>query len=1206
MTNRAIAVCVAGARIALMTFGLTASAASTVAALDSRKPVSQFSITTWQTADGLPQNAATAVAQTPDGYLWVGTQEGLVRFDGSHFEVFNRRNTAAFPANDIRALLVGRDGSLWIGINGGLVRQKNGQFSRYAEAEGLSHHWVSSLFEDRSGTLWIGTFGGGVIRLGRGGAETFTKQKGLADDFVWATAETSDGSVWVGTSHGLSRFSQGHWTTYTTREAVPEDHVYALTVDRAGALWIGTGGGLTRFVGERFQSWTTTQGLVNNVVKTIFEDRNGSLWVGTDGGLSRYDGRAFESYTKKQGLSNELILAVTEDHEGNIWIGTYGGGLSRLTDRSFSTVASADGLSDDMARAVYETRDGRLLVGTQSGGLNVLEHGRVVRTYQKRDGLPDNYVSALHEGRDGTVWIGTAAGLARLNGGRVTRVTARGLTDDAIKALYEDPAGTLWIGTRGAGLKLLAHGVVTTYDKRSGLSDVVRSFFADATGVVWIGSDAGLTRYAYGAFKTWTLKNESSHVPVMTISGDADGTIWAGTYSGGLFRLKDGQLTNFSVANGLYDDLVFQIVDDGHGDLWLTCNKGISRVSKSQLREVAEGRASTISPRVYGLSDGMKSSECNGNSQPAGTRRHDGTLWFPTIKGVVSVDPHQMVFNTLAPPIIVESVTVDKALMPQSGSLTARPGDGALEFHFVALTFSSPERVRFKYQLVGFDRDWVDAGARRDAYYTNIPPGRYRFRVTAQNNDGVWNNAGAVVDLVLQPHVYQTLGFYAACAAGLVVCGVGLFRWRVRRIHDWAGQLEQTVAARTSELRQEIHERRQAEEQLRHAKDAADAANRAKSEFLANVSHEIRTPMNGVLGMTSLALDTDLTSEQREYLEMVHASGESLMSIINDILDFSKVEAGRIELDPVPFSLRTFLAEALEPLTWSAAQRGLALRSEIEATIDGALVGDMVRLRQVLVNLVGNAIKFTERGSVTVRAGARERTDGRVTLDVAVIDTGIGIPEEKRALIFEPFRQADGSTTRKYGGTGLGLTICVKLVEIMGGRMSIESTPGAGSTFRFSAVLDRMPEMPTAPEIDASLALDADRALAVLLAEDNLVNQHLARRTIEKWGHQVTVVSTGREAVDAAQQRRFDLILMDVQMPEMDGFEATARIRARERGYRVPIVAMTAHALTGDRERCISAGMDGYVTKPIDLSKLRETIDDITGRSMTPQLHLAS
>ena len=1155
--------------------------------------MSQFSLTTWQTANGLPENTVSAIAQTPDGYLWLGTQEGLVRFDGVHFEVFDRRNTEAFPGNDVRALAVSHDGSLWIAFNGGFVHAKNGHFSRYTKAEGFSHESITSLFEDRAGTSWIGTFGGGLIRFKDGRFDAFTRQQGLADDFVWAIAETPDGSIWAGTNGGLSRFSQGRWLSYLTPEALPENHVHALTVDRAGVLWIGTSDGLTRFSGDRFQTFTTAQGLANNVVKAIYEDTQGSLWIGTNGGLVRYRGDTFDSYTKKQGLSSDLVLAVTEDREGNLWIGTYGGGLNKLSDRSFKTYASEEGLSDDMARAIYETRDGRLLVGTQSGGLNVFENERFVRSYQKADGLPDNYVSALLEGRDGAVWIGTAAGLARLSAGRVTKVTASGLANDSIKALYEDPDGTLWIGTRGAGLKLLKRGLMTAYDSRTGLSDVVRSFFADASGAVWIGSDAGLTRYAHGEFKTWPLTDGVSRVSVMTIAGDPDGTIWAGTYGAGLFRFKDGTLTRFSPANGLYDDIVFQIVDDGRGDLWMTCNKGVFRVSKSQLHAVAEGRARAVSPIGYGLSDGMKSAEGNGNAQPAGVRRRDGTLWFPTIRGVVSVNPARMALNSLVPPVVLQRFTVNGTASGPAASFRAKPGDGQLEFHFAALTFTAPERVRFKYQLVGFDREWVDAGVRRDAYYTNIPPGTYRFQVIAQNNDGVWNTTGASVDIVLEPHFYQTRLFYAACAAGLLFSGVWLFRLRVRRIRAWAAQLERTVTTRTVQLQLEVADRRRAEVKAIEMAEAAGAANRAKSEFLANVSHEIRTPMNGVLGMTDLALDTDLTATQRDYLQTVRISAESLMGVINDILDFSKAESGRIDLDPAPFGLRAFLAETVKPLTWRAEQNGLTLRCEVDPGASDALVGDEIRLRQVLVNLVGNAIKFTQSGGITIRVATTQLADGHVKLDVAVTDTGIGIPKEQQALIFEPFRQADGSTTRRYGGTGLGLAICVKLVAIMGGDVSLESRPNVGSTFRFSVVLGQGLACDSASAIDDTPTPHVDRVLDVLLAEDNVVNQLLARRLIEKWGHRVAVVSSGREATLAAARRHFDVIFMDVQMPDMDGLEATAIIRSAEQGHRVPIIAMTAHAMNGDREMCCAAGMDDYVTKPIDAQRLRAAIDRV-------------
>lgn len=809
-------------------------------ALDPHSALKEYGYQSWQTDTGLPQNTVHAIVQGRGGFLWIATEGGLVRFDGVDFRVYTHAQTArrrplpaasgatrtpGLPSDLIDDLMLGSDGALWISTSGGLARMSEGHLEAIGPERGIPATQVWRTFEDRRGTVWVLT-AAGLFRIEQGRGRAVPLTEDLTENSRMAAS--ADGSLWIGTAEGLLRGNEnGHFAA-----AGGNGEVLALAVDGRGTAWAGLQDGLEACTGNGCRNVTLPGG---GAVHALVADRAGRMWIGADGGLFTADGnelRVDAQVTGRvdflsldhqgmlwagtaQGLaridprddgpaeflrSGDIFLAATEDREGDLWLGTESGGLAVLRDRKFSTLDAAEGLNDEYVLALAQAPNGHVGVGTKGGGLNVFRDGRF-HALTTEQGLSSNVVLAVSAAANGDVWVGTPDGLDLLHEGRVARVftTADGLADDFVRSLYVDGEGALWAGTRH-GLSRYRNGSFTTWAATDGLgSDLVGAIHGDGQGGLWIGTLGGLTHFRGGVFRNFTKHDGLSSNIVTSLHLDRDGTLWIGTNDAGLNRRKDGRIV--SIRSEQLPTRVIGILEDDSGFLWISSNTGVYRVQEAALNRMADGGPPAEVLR-FGVADGMRISECSSGGHPAALRLQDGTLWFATLKGIAVVGPEQMPLNQVAPKVVVEQVSVDDVPQEQTSGLNIAPGHSHYEFDYAGLSFVAPQKVEYRYQLVGFDRGWVDAGTRRVAFYTNLPHGRYTFRVMARNNDGVWSTAAATASLVVAPHMWQTWWFRVLLALALL--GAGYAAWR-RRLQGVEREFQAVLGERTR-IAREIHD----------------------------------------------------------------------------------------------------------------------------------------------------------------------------------------------------------------------------------------------------------------------------------------------------------------------------------------------------------------------------------------------------------------
>lgn len=776
-------------------------------ALDPAKAITQYLQTNWNTATGLPQSTVIAVEQTTDGYMWLGTEEGLTRFDGVRFTVFTRRNTPGLASNYIQALRADPDGSLWIGTDTGLSHfranpeeRQSGTFDMLTTADGLSSNNITALCEDHEGGLWIGT-SDGLNRLRHGHIQQWSVKDGLAGMGVNAMAVDSGGTLWVGTEKGLSRFEKGHFVTLSKHSGLPSDIVTALAASPDGSIYVGT---LSNQVAQILRGHLTIlePRLPWNEINALLPDRNGSLWMAFDHhGIGRLQKGRLDLYDAARGLPSDRCSNVLfEDREGSLWLGLQDAGVVQLRDGKFSVFGQPEGLSGNYIDSVMQAQDGTMWIAADTDGLNHLLADGKVELWNQSRGLPNQEIFSILQTRDGSLWVGYRRGtLARMRNGRIWIYHDNQAADVGLLSLFEDRQGQLWVGFAGSGLALFDNG----HFHHVTSTGQVRSIIQSTDGALWIGLDGdGVERFDGGSItRRFTSADGLAGNHVLGLDGDRDGTIWVGT-ADGLSRIRDGHIISWTPQQGLPDSAVGSVIEDNLGNLWIGGDSGILRIAKQELNQSALAPGSAIHPVVYGTSDGLRTRETlYGTGQPVWKSR-DGRLWFSTIMGAAVIDPAHIAANQIVPPVWIERVTFNSQNVLLRDGLHLGPGSGNLEVTFTAPSFVAPQQVRFRYRLRGFDPDWVYTSS-RVAWYTNLPSGHYDFAVEAANSDDVWNRAGASFHFVLRPlaiHTPLAWFCYAILASLLAWSIVDL---RTRNLRKRQKELTQTVAERTAQLEEE-------------------------------------------------------------------------------------------------------------------------------------------------------------------------------------------------------------------------------------------------------------------------------------------------------------------------------------------------------------------------------------------------------------------
>ena len=956
----------------------------------------QYRFDHWTTDNGLPQNSVYSIIQTRDGYLWFTTLDGLVRYDGVRFTIFDKSNSKGLASNRIRCLYEDNSATLWIGTEGGLAYYRDGAFKTVTTADGLPDNLVFDIQGDRDG---------GVLIVTRQGYGTWRDNKyipypgsGLRPRY--AVYYGPSGTRWTLSNEGLEKYKNGQTTVFhLTWPAGTQTSPNTLFEDHNENLWAAAGtnsiyeirkDGVIKLYGDK-------DGIPHFSVRSFGEDNQGNLWLcTTGGGLVRFRDDRFTTYTKENGLSDHDLWCMFQDREGTIWIGTGDGGINRITGQFITSYGKKDGLAGDNVYPIFRDHNGDSWIGTTTGFSHL--HNDSISNYLTGPVSPGSHaINSFFEDDQNHLWVGMVNGLFSIENGKLIQSGLYNsfLGDTSIWVIYQDGSKNLWAGTEKGLLRIKDNqGKLFTVDQ--GLpSNEVRDIHEDRDGSIWVATAGGVATLKDDHFTVYTQREGLCSNYIRTIHEDESGILWFGSYDGGLSRFANGKFTNFTTENGLFNNGVFAIMEDSRDNFWISCNRGIYRVSHQQLNDYAAGKISGITCTAYGKQDGLVNPECNGGRQPSALKTPDGKFWFPTQAGVAIVDPEAMRYNPLPPPVLIESVTVDQSKADWGNGLRILPGQSNLEIQYTGLSFVKPDQVRFKYKITGLDPDWIDAGTRRTANYSYIPPGDYSFTVIAANSDSVWNNQGVTIRIIVLPPFYRTWAFLILVSLTILVAAILIYRWRVRQLRN----------------------RHEAQEKF--SRQLIDSQEAERKRIAAELHDSLGQSLLIIKNRAYLGLNESANpSVAAEQLNEISTSAAQALEEVREIAHY--LRPSQLER----LGLTTTIEEMIDRVADSS---DIHFSSDI-ANLDGALTKDSeIGFYRVVQESINNIIKHSGAANASVRI-IRDVRDIEMVID----DDGKG---------FVPEVAANGqSRARSFGLTGIA-----ERVRMLGGTLLIKSSPGKGT-----------------------------------------------------------------------------------------------------------------------------------------------------------------